>query len=100
MARDPRDRQSQLAQVAGLCPLTQPTISNYVSPRERIYSRQGRLGREVARFALLNGAPSTEETSINRHTNFEHLCLRQIPIHVYTNEGERREREYETREAR
>lgn len=42
VARDPRDRQSQLAQVAGLCPLTQPTISNYVSPRERIYSRQGR----------------------------------------------------------
>lgn len=47
VARDPRDRQSQLAQVAGLCPLTQPTISNYVSPRERIYSRQGRLGREI-----------------------------------------------------
>lgn len=47
VARDPRDRQSQLAQVAGLCPLTQPTISNYVSPRERIYSRQGHLGREI-----------------------------------------------------
>lgn len=73
VARDPRDRQSQLAQVAGLCPLTQPTISNYVSPRERIYSRQGRLGREIP--ILLHGAPSCEETSINAYT-----C---ICIHVY-----------------
>lgn len=47
VARDPRDRQSQLAQVAGPCPLTHPTISNYVSPRERIYCRQRRLDQEV-----------------------------------------------------
>lgn len=70
VARDPRDRQSQLAQVAGLCPLTQPTISNYVSPRERIYSRQGRLGREIP--ILLHGAPSCEETSINAYIR---ICI-------------------------
>lgn len=63
VARDPRDRQSQLAQVAGLCPLTQPTISNYVSPRERIYSRQGRLGREIP-ILLLHPARKHRSTRI------------------------------------